>query len=590
MIHTVNGPRPRERKGWRKAMTEPVLEVNHQADQAVQDMEQKPVMAEELPAEELAVPAPGKPKEKKKRNKKWIKWGVAAVVVVALGFGLYRFLAPGKDETTVVTDVVQYGSITSKVENSGLSRPKKSESITLTTAGTVTEVFVTEGQQVHAGDKLFTIDSEAARQAVEKARKDVEGYQKQLDAKYKAVAGLNLAPTFSGKLLETVKLNPGDTISEGQVVAKLVDDSTFRLKQYYSYAYKNTIRAGQTASVSIPALMSTVTGRVDAVHMVERISPEGSKLFEVEFVVNNAGSLTADMVASAVVSAGGETIYPYESGKLEYNRSGELKSTVGGTVISSSLLDYLPVKAGQVLVRIDGEDSENEIFTLEQSLSEAQKALDTAQKNLDNCNAVAPIDGTVMGLALTPGQELEANTTVIQIADTSTILVDATVDERNISYVKQGMPVTVKSWDDMEYMGTVESVSLTSKVENGVASYPMVISLDNPDGTIISGSNMTYTLIASESDNCLVVPIQCVKNAQMDDGSIGKVVFVQADSRPENAIDLSVPVEGVPEGFYAVPVETGISDNYNIEIKSGLEADMTVFTTVQTNSGNPYGY
>ena len=571
-------------------MTEPVLEVNHQADQAVQDMEQKPVMAEELPAEELAVPAPGKPKEKKKRNKKWIKWGVAAVVVVALGFGLYRFLAPGKDETTVVTDVVQYGSITSKVENSGLSRPKKSESITLTTAGTVTEVFVTEGQQVHAGDKLFTIDSEAARQAVEKARKDVEGYQKQLDAKYKAVAGLNLAPTFSGKLLETVKLNPGDTISEGQVVAKLVDDSTFRLKQYYSYAYKNTIRAGQTASVSIPALMSTVTGRVDAVHMVERISPEGSKLFEVEFVVNNAGSLTADMVASAVVSAGGETIYPYESGKLEYNRSGELKSTVGGTVISSSLLDYLPVKAGQVLVRIDGEDSENEIFTLEQSLSEAQKALDTAQKNLDNCNAVAPIDGTVMGLALTPGQELEANTTVIQIADTSTILVDATVDERNISYVKQGMPVTVKSWDDMEYMGTVESVSLTSKVENGVASYPMVISLDNPDGTIISGSNMTYTLIASENDNCLVVPIQCVKNAQMDDGSIGKVVFVQADSRPENAIDLSVPVEGVPEGFYAVPVETGISDNYNIEIKSGLEADMTVFTTVQTNSGNPYGY
>jgi HlyD family secretion protein len=169
------------------------------------------------------------------------------------------------------------------------------------------------------------------------------------------------------------------------------------------------------------------------------------------------------------------------------------------------------------------------------------------------------------------------------------ILVDATVDERNISYVKKGMDVTVKSWDDSEYTGTVESVSLTSKVENGVASYPMVISLDNPDGTIISGSNMTYTLIASENDNCLVVPIQCVKNAEMEDGSIGKVVFVKADSRPDNAIDLSVPVEGVPEGFYAVPVETGISDNYNIEIKSGLEADMTVFTTVQTNSGNPYG-
>ena len=77
-------------------MTEPVLEVNHQADQAVQNREQKPSAAEERPAEELVVPAAEKPKGKKKRNKKWIKWGVAAVAVAALGFGLYRLLAPGK--------------------------------------------------------------------------------------------------------------------------------------------------------------------------------------------------------------------------------------------------------------------------------------------------------------------------------------------------------------------------------------------------------------------------------------------------------------------------------------------------------------
>ena len=95
---------------------------------------------------------------------------------------------------------------------------------------------------------------------------------------------------------------------------------------------------------------------------------------------------------------------------------GDLNSTVSGTVISSNLVDYLAVTPGQVLVRIDGEDSETEIFTAQQNLEEAQKKLEAAQKNLDNCNAVAPIDGTVMGLALTPGQELEANTTVIQIA------------------------------------------------------------------------------------------------------------------------------------------------------------------------------
>ena len=38
---------------------------------------------------------------------------------------------------------------------------------------------------------------------------------------------------------------------------------------------------------------------------------------------------------------------------------------------------------------------------------------------------------------------MEANSAVITIADTSTIVVDATVDERNVSYVKPGMMVDI---------------------------------------------------------------------------------------------------------------------------------------------------
>lgn len=39
---------------------------------------------------------------------------------------------------------------------------------------------------------------------------------------------------------------------------------------------------------------------------------------------------------------------------------------------------------------------------------------------------------------LQQGQEVAANTAVITIADTSTITVDATVDERNVSYIQPG--------------------------------------------------------------------------------------------------------------------------------------------------------
>ncbi|QNL45766.1 efflux RND transporter periplasmic adaptor subunit [Oscillibacter hominis] len=529
--------------------------------------------------ESAAPPAPQKPKKKKK--KKIISWVILAVVLGGIAFGMYQLLAPKEEEGQVITDMVQYGSITSTVQGSGITKPKNSETITLTTSGTVADVYVTEGQQVTAGTPLFTIDSEAAREAVEKARKDANGYQKQLDALYKDIAGLNLTPAYGGKLLDVVKLNAGDTISKDQVVAKLVDDSTLRLKQYYSYAYADSIKVGQSANVSVPALMSSgITGTVDAVHMVERISAEGSKLFEVEVTLKNPGTLTADMEASAVITVGGETVYPYESAKLEYNRSTDLKSTVNGTVISSSLLNYMEVTPGQVLVKIDGEDSENEIFSLEQSLATAQKDLETAQKNLANCSAVAPIDGTVIGLAIAPGDEVAANTTVISIADTTTVLIDATVDERNISYVQQGMMVDLDQWGT-PFTGMVESVSLSSKVENGVASYPMVISVDNTDGSLMTGSNVTYSLIASENDNCLLLPIQAVKSVPMEDGTTGSVVFVKADSRPENAIDLTVPVEEVPEGFYAIPVETGISDNYHVEIISGVEEGTEVFTTVQ---------
>jgi multidrug efflux pump subunit AcrA (membrane-fusion protein) len=522
---------------------------------------------------------------KPKQRKRLIRWLIIAAVIVAAIVLLVKFLNHGtQDESQVVTDTVQYGSITSTVEGNGLTKAKNSEAISLSSTGTVEEVYVSEGDYVTAGTPLFSIDSPAAKTAEKKAQGDVDGYQKQLSALQKDIAGLNLSAPYAGKLMSTVNLEQGDTISKGDKVATLADDTRLRLQQYYSYAYQGEIKAGQTASVSIPALMSTVSGKVEAVHMVSRITSEGSKLFEADIVLTNPGTLTADMVASAMLTSGGETIYPYESGKLAYYRSTDLKSTVDGTVISSSLVDYMNVSAGQVLVRIDGEDSENDLFTLQQNLETAQTDLDKAKKELANMNAVAPIDGTVIGLAIAPGDELTGTaTTVITIADTSSILINATVDERNISYVKPGMSVDIDQWGT-PYTGTVESVSLNSTVTNGVAAYPMVISVDNTDGSLMTGSNVTYSLTASENDNCLLLPIQCVKYVQMNDGSTGTVVFVQSDSKPDGAIDLTTPVDGVPDGFWPVPVEIGISDDYNVEIKSGVEEGTTVFTEVQTTS------
>ena len=554
------------------------------------EMMEKEVLA---PAEETPVPQETEKRPtlgqkwkgmNRKKRRRIIRWVVFLLILAAAAVLAFKFFGgdEAEGEGEVVVDMVQYGAITSMVEGSGLTKAKNSETITITTAGTVVDVYVTEGQTVAAGDPLFTIDSPAAQTAVEKARSNVEGYEKQLSTAMKDIAGLNLSPGYPGKLMETVTLNPGDAISKGQKVAVLADDTRLRLTQYYSYAYADSLKAGQSIDVSIPALMATVTGYVETVHMVSRITPEGAKLFSAEIIIENEGALTADMVASATTTVNGEVVYPYEPGKLEYYRVGDLCSTVSGTVVSSNLVDYLQVTPGQVLVQIDGEESESELFTIQQNLESAREELRVAQENLANCSAVAPIDGKVIGLSVTPGQEIPANTTVVTISDTTMITVNATVDERNISYIKTGMMVDLDQWGTYG-MGMVESVSLSSTINNGVATYPIVISADNFEETLQVNSYINYSLVASQNDNCLVLPIQSVRTVGLEDGSMATVVYVKGE-RPENAIEVPFADEEIPEGFWPVPVEIGIQDNYNVEIKSGVAEGTEVFTQIQSMS------
>ena len=528
--------------------------------------------------------APTPPKNRKKR-KKTVRRIIAAVLVLAIGFTLLKKFGKTEGEAEIGTAIVDYGSITSMVNGNGMVKAKKSESITLATAGTVGDVFVTEGQKVAAGDPLFTYDSPDAEKKVREAKTNIEGYQKQLNAAYKDIAKLNLTAPYAGKLLETVKLTVGDEVG-AQKVATLVDDTQMRLTQYYSYAYQSELYAGQTVQVSVPTLMSSIDGRVEKVHMVKRVTSEGSELFSVEIVVPNAGVLAKDMAASATVEVNGETVYPYEAGKLDYYRTSEL-SIPAGTVVATNLIDYLSVSAGEPLVQVNGENTENTIFNLEQSLQKAQKELEEAEKNAAYANAVAPIDGMVIGLSITPGQEITASATALTISDTNTVTISATVDERNVSYLKVGMGVDLNQWGNPSF-GTISSVSLSSSVNNGVATYPFTIEADNADGTLQINSNINYNLTASQSDNCLVLPIQAVRTVGLEDGTSATVVYLKADSMPDNAIELPYSDETIPEGFYPVQVEIGIQDNNNVEIKSGVEQGDEVFTQYMTGSATSW--
>ena len=200
---------------------------------------------------------------------------------------------------------------------------------------------------------------------------------------------------------------------------------------------------------------------------------------------------------------------------------------------------------------------------------------------------MAPIDGTVITCTLTEGAEVKSGDTVLVISNNTTMLVNITVDDRNISFIKPGMTVELSDYNNNTFMGTVTSINMGgAESSNGMTKYPVTLTVDNADGSLYEGAWLNYSFVTSQSDNCIVIPSSAVTSISGKDGNPYTVVFIQADSKPENAVDFEVPpVEQgqtpkyptPEEGFYPVPVTTGLSDNYNVEIKEGLQGGETVF-------------
>ena len=60
------------------------------------------------------------------------------------------------------------------------------------------------------------------------------------------------------------------------------------------------------------------------------------------------------------------------------------------------------------------------------------------------------------------------------------------------------------------------------------------------------------------------------------------VVYVKADSAPENAVTVMDADPSIPAGFWPVAVEIGIQDTYNVELLSGVSEGDEVFTQMLT--------
>ena len=115
---------------------EELLETSAQAAEGSSGAETAP---ETVPKRTLRQKWKDLPRKKRRRI---IRRTILLLILIVAALVLYRIFGKGggEGESQVITDMVQYSSITSIVEGSGVTRAKSSETITLTTAGTVLDV------------------------------------------------------------------------------------------------------------------------------------------------------------------------------------------------------------------------------------------------------------------------------------------------------------------------------------------------------------------------------------------------------------------------------------------------------------------
>jgi len=128
--------------------------------------------------------------------------------------------------------------------------------------------------------------------------------------------------------------------------------------------------------------------------------------------------------------------------------------------VDKSKLESLRQQAAVQLAKLGGKPDIP--VTQHPQYSQAQAQVDEAQRQFDHTVVRAPFGGIVTNVpSIAPGKYLAASTTAFFLVDTDHVWIDASPKETELTYVRPGQPVTVTvdTYPDLEWHGTVESIS-----------------------------------------------------------------------------------------------------------------------------------
>jgi macrolide-specific efflux system membrane fusion protein len=257
-----------------------------------------------------------------------------------------------------------------------------------------------------------------------------------------------------------------------------------------------------------------------------------------------------------------QTIITTTATVLPKNRL-EIKPTVTGRIEQVLVQEGQMVKAGQILAWMSSTDR---AALMDSARGQGEKEFKYWQDVYKPIPLLSPIDGQVIVATTQPGQTVTSSDAVVVLSDR--LIVRAQVDETDIGKIqlKQDASISLDAYPETKIKAVVDHIYYESKTVNNVTIYEVDLLPQEIPPFFRSGMNANVDFIVQRKENILLLPIAAV--TKNDDQT-----FVWLEGP-----DPKKPVKQ--------EVQTGITDDKNIEITSGLKEDDNVILRTKKFSLN----
>ena len=241
------------------------------------------------------------------------------------------------------------------------------------------------------------------------------------------------------------------------------------------------------------------------------------------------------------------------SGAVTSSTKKDITSKVTSTVSSIYFKEGDSVKAGDMLVELDGRDINLSVNKTKLNIEKAKSSLQDLQNNLRDLNVKSPISGYISDIKAVVGDNVNNGTEIGTITDTNNLKLNARFNESQINKISLGSGAKVYLQDYMDIVsGTVAYISDSPVIiSGGGKAYDVEINIKNP-GTLKAG------LIGSASIDSM---------SSIDSGTIEYVNQIKVRSNVSGSIEkLSVREnQKINVGDSIISLE---NDDINSQIKS----------------------